>query len=53
MNTFVALIVLVVAAAVVALLVAEVVAAVRGDGYGRRPAPRSHRQDAFGRPGGF
>jgi hypothetical protein len=52
MNTFIALIVLVAAVAVIALLVAELVAAVRGDGYGRRPAPRSHHHDTFagGRP---
>jgi len=48
MNTFIALVVLVAAAAFIALMVVELVAAVRGDGYGRRPAPRSHHQDSFG-----
>jgi len=48
MNTFIALVVLVAAAAFIALMVVELVAAVRGDGYGRLPAPRSHHQDSFG-----
>ena len=52
MNTFIALIVLVAAVAVISVMVVELLAAVRGDGYGRRPAPRSHHQDPFagGRP---
>jgi hypothetical protein len=50
MNTFIALIVLVAAVAVIAVVLADLLAAIRGDGYGRRPAPRSHHQDSFGRP---
>ncbi len=52
MNTFTDIFVILGLIALTALLVQLVAGAVRGDGYGRRPAPRSHHEDLFnaGRP---
>jgi len=52
MNTFTDIFVILGLIALTAVLVQLVRGAVRGDGYGRRPAPRSHHDDFFtvGRP---
>ena len=47
MNTFTDIFVILGLIALTAVLVQLVRGAVRGDGYGRRPAPRSHHDDYF------
>ena len=52
MNTFTDIVLILGLIALAAVVVQMVRAAVRGDGYGRRPSPRSHHEDLFaaGRP---
>ncbi len=52
MNTFTDIVLILALLAMTAVVVQMVRATVRGDGYGRRPSPRSHHEDLFaaGRP---